>query len=107
MKDSEILRKARKLIEDGQEYYICCALRDIGINHPECYDQTESIQNWIKSMFEYSYISLAAWLIRQGINIDVEKGGSIRETRLRWLDWRKRAGYHGSVARRRRRRARR
>lgn len=62
MKDSEILREARKLIEDGQENYICHALQDIGINHPECYDQTESIQNWIKSMFEYCELEEAGWM---------------------------------------------
>lgn len=34
MKSSEALRKARQLIEDDQEHYLCLALRRAGVNTP-------------------------------------------------------------------------
>lgn len=91
MKDSEILREARKLIKSKKSHYICHALQEVGKTYPECYDQTASLKAWVMHMFEYSCTTLATWLMRRGIDIDVDWGedihGPIRDLRLRWLDW--------------------
>ena len=84
MKDSEILKQARKLIKQGNEKYICSAIGSVGSSAV----QEASLITWVGSMLGNN-LTLGGWLKHnQRIPCfygDYEKHH--RELRLRWLDW--------------------
>ena len=84
MKDSEILKQARKLISKRKEKYICAA-----IQMSEGGDEQKiELHVWIIKMLE-GYASLGGWLWNvQNIPYNQQSySEDHRIVRLRWLDW--------------------
>ena len=90
MKDSEILKQARRRVAACECEFICHAL--IAEETRETRDQCRALREWISSMLE-DCCALEYWLkcslpepklTFSDINADPAK---LRNTRLAWLDW--------------------
>lgn len=78
MKSSEMLKKAKKEIENRNSCFICTALEDL-------YGRSavEHLVKWIRKLLEGFY-SYEGWLIHNKYPSDRE---SSYQGRLAWLDW--------------------
>lgn len=88
MKNSEVLRKARTLIEWGEQSYVCLAVTISGSSSM----QIKRLRAWIHDLLEGCY-TLEVWLeVRRGIDPDygLTRGQAevkMKVTRLEWMTW--------------------
>lgn len=90
MKDSEILREAKRMIEGGEDRFICCALENVTYSKDASIKSSViGLKQWIHTMLE-GYTTLESWLI---VKRDVKDADNpryakrVRFARMRWLDW--------------------
>ena len=94
----EALQHARKLIQNGDEEYICHALNEFAyasllggvVDRRE--DVVRNLKQYIRQVFntEYSYYCLEDWLAKEKIctkTIAYKYRHKARQTRLNWIDW--------------------
>lgn len=88
MKKSEILRGAKKLIQDQRVKYTCNAIKYFTTDKVE-QDRAEELVQWIQSLLG-KHNTLECWLLHEhGITIypfDTEYVNKMRRTRLAWID---------------------
>lgn len=83
MKDSEVLKKVKKQIENQRHIYICNALQDVAAPSWQKY----SLRRWVQYMLgrHHTYQDwLAASHRKVWRNMIFE---NYRQARLQWLDW--------------------
>lgn len=86
VKDSEILRAARRRIELYQRDYICYAINDVCMGTVK---QKTALMRWVQDMLQGSY-TYSSWLRVYHPDIHTQMfhtKGSFRKGRLAWLDW--------------------
>lgn len=94
----EALQHARKLIQNGDEEYICHALNEfVYIGLLEDLDGAReavvsNLKRYIRQAFntEFSYYSLEDWLLKEEIctkKVAYKYRHKARQTRLNWIDW--------------------
>lgn len=84
MKDSEVLRKVKKVIKSREQDYICHAIAQVAGEHTTQYN---SLKAWVLHMLDGS-ISYGGWLSRKHEQIyDRMTWKQQQEGRLQWLDW--------------------
>ena len=85
MKSSTILKKARKLIESGEDDYVCCAVEYASKNYKS---KGEKIVKFISDSI-HPHFTLGQW-IEVSIGWDIYREDDfdqrIRQTRLNWID---------------------
>jgi hypothetical protein len=85
MKSSTILKKARKLIESGEDDYVCCAVESVSEkDKPKGKKVIEFISESI-----HPHYTLGHWVegqIHRNIYDDPNYNQRIRQTRLNWID---------------------
>lgn len=84
----EALKRARELIADRSERYICNALGSVAVRHPHLRNTCDRLKSYIERQLD-GYTALGAW---QKNNLDpIRNARSTRETlradRLDWIDW--------------------
>lgn len=84
MKDSEVLIKAKELIANKKQEFICHAIADIAGPTSK---QAESLCAWILKMLG-NRITYNSWLNRHYPELyDKSKDYTFKKARLQWLDW--------------------
>lgn len=97
MKDSELLRKAKRMMELSPANHVdgVCAFIELAAG-TICSDQVRNLKRWIITMLggrawlrswllENGHMTMLEWdLIRDG---DAEAQAKLKQTRLNWLDW--------------------
>ena len=89
MKKSDILRKARTLIETKQSDYVCYAIGAASTGNSKTCAQGDKLTEWVMELLG-EYPTLGGWLYWrrvEGIGQASCTNGKIRVTRLAWLDW--------------------
>jgi hypothetical protein len=88
MKDSEVLRKARELIDSEKESYICYAISHVTKGAYWAYTsdtkQAKSLHAWIYKMLGGSQ-TYATWACKTTGRWPSPRDA--RKSRLAWLDW--------------------
>lgn len=88
MAEVDILKRARVLIENQEEYYVCHAIAAVCGKYDE---GGMFLQNWIYRLLN-DYFTLESWLINdQGIAVfdtpEGERKARLLSLRLEWIDW--------------------
>lgn len=85
MKSSQILKKARKLIESGEEKYICFAVSLITTGTDDCYriDRHPIIDYISEALFPCG--TVVSWQCRNLSDFNWER--NFQKDRLAWIDW--------------------
>lgn len=82
MKDSTILKKAKKYIKNGRSFYVChavCLAQSGGrVSAGKC-----PLTQWIQSMLGTHY-TYHGWLLERGHDTSFQ---SVKAGQLAWLDW--------------------
>ena len=83
MKASEVLKAARKRVEDGRSTYICFALEDTLLDEAAIWRATSRILHLL-----HPYSSLEGWLQgkKHARHAWVGGGKKLKQTRLNWID---------------------
>ena len=86
--DREALTKARALIAEGREIYICHALQTVADHRPRLRASRDRLKAWIERELLPCY-SLDSWNADNGRKVhwrDCSRD-TRREWRLQWIDW--------------------
>lgn len=84
-KASTLLRRAKKLIADDRQYFVCLALWDAANNYSE-HDVVRDIVTQIEWAIS-PHGSVGGWLRhKKCVDVDSAPMGALKDYRLRWLD---------------------
>lgn len=85
MKSSEILKKARLLVESGEQAFICNAVYNICV-YTESSHKGLEIEKYIHEQLEGEF-TLESWLQNRHRIDTYSSDGKLKQTRLQWIDW--------------------
>ena len=89
MKHSEIIKEAKKYLDDGtrlkgESAFVCFALRD-SVKTNADWKRVESIQKLIRKRI-HPFGTITKWLEFNGYDVEKVSACAIQDYRLRWMD---------------------
>lgn len=93
VKDSDILKEAKKRLENRSTYRVCFAINEAARHLTGEYISGKSLINWVEHMLRPHYC-FEDWVIEYRPELAAELGvtfyihaDALRPIRIQWLDW--------------------